>query len=223
MARFLKQRLSLTGAIVGDANAFQDFVLCVSKFYEDIDAAEDQLPLAPDFHRHFFPHPWSDAAANWEDMLPRMPHFAQDHDLADIIKCHEEDAAATEEIQFRLSSESLSKMYEAATKGNEGVKISVQDAMSAYLTTALTQASKQPIKQLITVVNVSTKLSLRLAISDTRTPSTELLARRLRLPRSSCTQDRRPTALSVCTPSASPMTRFSPFPPSLRLSGRPST
>ncbi len=139
----------------GDAQVYLHFMITLSNFYEDLDTPEDRLPMTPDFYRHTFPVPWSNPPVSTENFLPRLPHCAEDYDMMGIFKLYAEDIATTTECQFRLSSQSLSNIHEAAKVGNENIHISVQDAMTAYVTTALAQAYGTPITRVINVVNVS--------------------------------------------------------------------
>lgn len=148
-----------------------EFTRCLSAYYVDLDAPESALPLAPSFYRHFFRSPFSrgpEAADLTENFLPRMPHLAKDYDLTPLWQKYGANDAITNQVQLRLSGESIQKMFNEAQEENPstggGVKITLHDALSAYLIKALHQAQGIPMHTVLLILNVHPSLLLAIVI-----------------------------------------------------------
>ncbi|KAG8926680.1 hypothetical protein FRC00_002661, partial [Tulasnella sp. 408] len=143
-----------------DAYSMWEFTRCLSAYYVDLDAPESALPLAPSFYRHFFRSPFSrgpEASDLTENFLPRMPHLAKDYELTSLWQKYEAQEAITNQVQLRLSGESLEKMFNEAKEADPstsgGVKITVHDALSAYLIKALHKSQGKPMHTVILILN----------------------------------------------------------------------
>lgn len=136
-----------------------DFTLTLSALYEDLDAPQSRLPLAPSFYRHFFPSPFSASCDSLSDgFITRMPHFAQDYPTSKLFEIYGKAEEATEVVRLRLTSQIMDRML--ADLGGpgpyeNGVKLAAHDALMAYLVAALNQCLPKPIRRVINIVNVS--------------------------------------------------------------------
>ncbi|KAG8912363.1 hypothetical protein FRC00_004676 [Tulasnella sp. 408] len=146
--------------VCGDGFSIWDFTRCLSTYYVDLDAPESALPLAPSFYRHFFRNPFSREPGSpdlTENFLPRMPHYARDYDMAQLEQKYAARDAIAVQVQLRISGESLEKIFngakEADQPASEGVKITLHDALVAYLVKVLNQCQEKPTQMVTLVLN----------------------------------------------------------------------
>ncbi|KAG9008466.1 hypothetical protein FRB90_008860 [Tulasnella sp. 427] len=144
----------------GDAFSMWEFCKCLSAYYVNLDAQESELPLAPSLYRHFFRSPFSrqpEDADFTENFLPRMPHLAKDYDLPPLWQKYAGLDAISDQVQLRLSGGSIEKMYKAANEdsstGEEKVKVTLNDALAAYLIKVLNQCQADPVHTIILILN----------------------------------------------------------------------
>ncbi|KAG8875485.1 hypothetical protein FRB98_007797 [Tulasnella sp. 332] len=139
-----------------DAKAMLDFTLALSALYEDLDAPESNLPLAPSFYRHVYPHPYSPSCPSLSDgYLWRMPHLAQDYQLSKLMGVYSKGEESTELLRLRFTAKSMERMFAAlgphGTEENE-LKLNVHDAFTAYLVAALNKSLENPVRRVINIV-----------------------------------------------------------------------
>ncbi|KAG8987946.1 hypothetical protein FRB90_003052, partial [Tulasnella sp. 427] len=144
----------------GDAFSMWEFSKCLSAYYVNLDAQESELPLAPSLYRHFFRSPFSrqpEDADFTENFLPRMPHLAKDYDLPPLWQKYAGLDAISDQVQLRLSGESIEKMYKAANEEGSSeqdkVEVTLNDALAAYLIKVLNQCQAEPVHTIILILN----------------------------------------------------------------------
>lgn len=136
-----------------------DFTLALSALYQDLDAPESSLPLAPSFYRHFYPQPFSPSCPSLSDgYLWRMPHLAQDYPTSTLMGVYSKWEESTELLRLRFTARSMERMLaDLGADGTEdgGLKLNVHDAFTAYLVAALNRSLEKPVRRVISIVNVS--------------------------------------------------------------------
>ncbi|KAG9049947.1 hypothetical protein FS837_008534 [Tulasnella sp. UAMH 9824] len=86
-----------------------------------------------------------------------MPHYAIDYDMAQLEQKHAARDEIATQVQLRVSGESLEKIFNGAKEDdqsvNEGVKITLNDALVAYLVKVLNQCQGEPTRMVTLVLN----------------------------------------------------------------------
>lgn len=164
----------------GDAYSMWDFTRCLSAYYVDLDAPESALPLAPSFYRHFFRSPFSrgpEASDLTENFLPRMPHLAKDYDLTPLWQRYGAQDAITNQVQLRVSGESLEKIFKVAKEedpsASGGVKITLSDAFAAYLIKVLHQCQEKPMHTVLLILNYRGSSTIPSTVTTFNAPSAQ--------------------------------------------------
>ncbi|KAG9029544.1 hypothetical protein FRB95_005218 [Tulasnella sp. JGI-2019a] len=142
---------------LGDAKTMLDFTLTLSTLYENLDAEEDRLPLAPSFYRHVFPYPFSPPCTSLsEGYLWRMPHLAQDYPAATLMQVYAKGEESTEVVRLRFTAASMERMLKDlgdVDPDDKGLKLNVHNAFSAYLVSVLNHSLEKPARRIVNIVS----------------------------------------------------------------------
>ncbi|EJU01506.1 hypothetical protein DACRYDRAFT_22625 [Dacryopinax primogenitus] len=135
--------------VLGDGLTFFRFTNMISQFYRGLPAVH---PL-PTYEAYFRPPP----------SLPRhlvapvarelAPHLLQHYDREEAGELYARSFLSTTRLDMQFSLEEINLLkLEASRKA--GQNVSKQDALAAYLITAINRVRKIPINQIINLVNV---------------------------------------------------------------------
>lgn len=139
--------------VLGDGNTVHHFIYTLSQAYQDL-----PLPPLPVFHKRAWPDP--PAGEEGEKLFRTItPHVAKSYPLEQVLERYGAEVRDTSLLDLFFTGTQIDKLHEKAKEGLPfDVKVTRQDALSAYITTLHNRCLEEPIHRVMNLMNVSFSL-----------------------------------------------------------------
>ncbi|CAL1696488.1 unnamed protein product [Somion occarium] len=144
--------------VLGDATTLKILMQTLSQYYQGLPP-----PPSPTFHKRTWPQPPSDkeGEALYEQYVP---HMLKSYPLADVIAKYTAEALTSSMVDFTFTKAQQDKLLALANKqraqngrDEAAVKVTQQDALSAYLITLHNRCLDKPIHNAMYMMNYRTR------------------------------------------------------------------
>ncbi|KAJ7121825.1 transferase family-domain-containing protein [Mycena crocata] len=145
--------------VLGDYQTATRFIQTLSQYYQDLPP-----PPQPTFHKRSWPQPPS--SADGEALYKKYtPHIVKDYPFEEVLGKYGAEALHSPMVDLNFTAKQLDALHAIARRwqpdddwcAGDALKVSRQDAMSAYLVTLQNRCLPAPIHTLMNMMNYRTR------------------------------------------------------------------